>query len=134
MHPLRDPDAIRLVTDPVEFLNTLRDFVRNRGLAGHGKGWREVVCSFGDEHAFLDFSARRDGGQARVLIEFGVEHQGGRHRVGFFDAFWDAIDADFQQLVAISLNGEPADLDGFSVRLLTYLTLPLTNSEAALAA
>lgn len=134
MHPRRDPDVSRLVTDPVEFLHTLRDFVRNRGLVGYGKNWREVERSFADEHAFLDFSARRDGGQARVLIEFGVEHQGERHRVGFFDAYWDAIDADFRQLVAVSLNGEPADLDGFAVRLLTYLTLPLTNTEAALAA
>ena len=134
MHPRRDRDVSRLVTDPVEFLHTLRDFVRNRGLVGYGKNWREVERSFGDEHAFLDFSARRDGGQARVLIEFGVEHQGARHRVGFFDAYWDTIDADFRQLVAVSLNGEPADLDGFAVRLLTYLTLPLTNTEAALAA
>ena len=134
MRPRLDFDAGRLVTDPVEFLNTLRDFVRDRGLAGHESGWREVVRSFGDEHAFLDFSARLDAGRARVLLEFGVEHQGERHRVGFFDAFWDTIDRDFRQLVAISLDGEAADLDVFAVRLPTYLTLPLTNTESALAA
>lgn len=129
-----DRDADCLVSDSAERLRTLRDFVKRRGLAGYDGDWREVERSFGDEHAFLDFSARRDGDQARLLIEFGVEHQGERHRVGFFDAYWDTIDADFRQLAAVSLNGEPADLNGFAVQLLTYLTLPLTNTEAALAA
>lgn len=120
-----------LVTDPMEFMRTLRTFVRERGLVECGRDWREVVRSFADDFAFLDFSARRDGGHRRVLIEFGVCHEGDRRLVGFFDAFWDVDDADFRQIEAISLDGEPAGLEGFCVPLLAYVNLPLAISETA---
>lgn len=122
-----------LVADSFEFLLTLRDFVRHRGLVGIEDGWREVVRSFGDGHGFLDLSARHDSGRVRVLIDFGVEHQGERHCVGFFDAYWNAPGADFGQIVAVALYGESVDLDGLSVAMQSYLILPLMRSEAALA-
>ena len=132
MRPRRDPEA-GLVVDPAAFLNILCGFVKNRGLAGHVNWWREVVREFKDEHAFLDFSARRDGigHHARVLIEFGVEHQGERHRVGFFDAYWSTIDEEFRQVVAVALDGELTDLWEFSAQMASYLTLPLVNTEVA---
>lgn len=123
-----------LVTDPMEFMRTLRDFVRQRGLAGCGNGWKEVVRTFADEFAFLDFSARLDMGQRRVLIEFGVHQADDRRMVGFFDAYWDAQDGDFRGIEAIALDGESVGLDSFCVPLLAYVNLPLAITEVAEAA
>jgi hypothetical protein len=129
MLPLRNREPGGLVTDPVVFLRQLRDFVRDRGLAGCGRDWREVVRTFADERNFLDFDARRSRGGPRVLIEFGVQDGGERRVNGFFDALWDVVDGDFRRIESMVLNGEMTDIDGFAVKLMPYLSLAPCGDE-----
>ena len=118
-----------LVTNSDQVLTRLRSFVRTRGWVGCDNAWREWVHSFADEHAFVDFSARRVSGRVRVLIEFGVHDESTRRLVGFFDAFWNTATEDFEELVAICLEGAPVELDGFGAQVLPYLVLPSRGFE-----
>ena len=124
-----EPQRLLVGPDPTEILGAIRKFVRDRCLVSRDDDWREVEHQFADEHAFLDFSAWRDRRKTRLLIEFGVRHLAQRRMVGFFEADWDFEGADFGQLVAVSLFGQPAGLDEMAVQLPGYLMLPLTSSE-----
>jgi hypothetical protein len=123
--------GLRLVADPVECLNYLGEFVKTRCLAGCPEHYQELTRLFGDEFAFLDFSARQSNGLMRVLIEFGVSHKWHRHRNGFFDAYWETGNARFGQIHAVLLNAEVTTRVDFVTALQPSMTLPLLNMEVA---
>lgn len=112
-------------------LNTLRSFVVERGLAASGHDWSEVVRTFSDSRAFVDFSAHRASGRPRVLIEFGMQDQGERRTLGFFDAFWDAEKNDFLRIEAAALEGAQVDVDVVVRSLTPYMSLPLAATSSS---
>lgn len=134
MRQRRESDGSVLVPDGLVFLDELRQFVNERGFAGCGQNWGEVVRTFADDHAFLDFSARRYETLPRVLIEFGVHASDERHVVGFVDTFWDVAQEDFLRIEAIVVDGEMLSIDELAVALASHLNLPMVAVDVVMLA
>lgn len=112
-------------------LDALRKFTAERGLAGQGDQWGEVVRTYSDDHSYIDFTAHRAAGMPRVLIEFGMQEQGERRTRGFFDAFWDPASSDFLRIESAGIDGVPVDVDALVYRLTPHLALPLVSTDSS---
>jgi hypothetical protein len=114
-----------------DVLEPLREFVRRRALDLGRAGWRELITTFADERSFVECSVRRLAGRERILIEFGVVDQRDRHRVGFFDAYWDPSAAQFKEIQGICLHGQSVALESLLEEVRPFLSLPLHSFDEA---
>lgn len=118
-----------LFGDPQRSLARLQQFVAERVFAGCESDWQEVVRAFSDGEGFVEGSAWRRGERVRVLIEAGVQRDGERRVVGFFDAAWDSDQQEFESIEAVVVEGMACSVETFVDRFEHRLEWPLEREE-----